>query len=262
MYKPCCRMLRSFGLAGAFSLCLLPCVQGATFSVNPVADAFVTTGPGGNLTGNNYGSAGSLSIAAPGLAQGEFQSVIRFNLSGAVNLFDTQFGAGQWSLQSISLQLGSARPNNPIFNGTSPGLFNIGWMQNDTWDEGTGGPATPSTSGITFSSLQSTFIAGADENLGAFAFNGSTNGLSTYNLAFAPGFTADLLAGDDVSLRLFAADASVSYLFNSRSFGNVASRPLLTVVAVPEPAPLALGVIGLLVLCGWRLTRAPQAKLR
>ncbi len=49
-------------------------VQAATVTLNPVADAFVTTGPAGNLSGNNYGGAGALAIAAPGLANGKFQA--------------------------------------------------------------------------------------------------------------------------------------------------------------------------------------------
>jgi hypothetical protein len=70
-----------------------------------------------------------------------------------------------------------------------------------------------------------------------------------------PGFTSDLLAGDTLSLRLFAADNTISGVFNSRSFGTVANRPLLTIVAVPEPGTLALGGLGLALLGKWRWTR-------
>src|SRR5262245_21219090 len=91
-------------------------IHGASFSTNPIADAFVTTGPSGNLSANKYSSAGSLSIAAPGLPQGEFQSVLRFDLGGALSSFDSTFGTGQWSLQSVTLQLSAAPANNPILN--------------------------------------------------------------------------------------------------------------------------------------------------
>src|SRR5215510_7387289 len=73
----------------------------ATFSLNPSADAFVTPGSSGSLANSNYGGAGALSVAASGLAQGEFQSLLQFNLSGAKSSFDTQFGVGQWSIQSV-----------------------------------------------------------------------------------------------------------------------------------------------------------------
>ena len=58
----------------------------ASFSMNPTADAFVSTGPSGNLSGNNYGGGGAISVSAPGLPQGEFQSVLKFDSSGAVPL--------------------------------------------------------------------------------------------------------------------------------------------------------------------------------
>jgi ABC-type tungstate transport system permease subunit len=38
------------------------------------------TGPCSNLSENNYGGAGALSVAAPGLVNGEFQSVLHFHV--------------------------------------------------------------------------------------------------------------------------------------------------------------------------------------
>jgi hypothetical protein len=101
--------------AGVLSLLLGLPVYSATFTLNPSMDAFVTTGPSGTLSGNNYGGAGALDVAAPGLAKGEFQSVLQFDLSGARASFDTQFGAGQWNIQSITLSLTATSPNNAIF---------------------------------------------------------------------------------------------------------------------------------------------------
>src|SRR5262245_12507685 len=113
------------GMVSAFAFISSPA---ATFSLNPGADAFVTSGTSGNLSNNNYGGAGALSVAAPGLAQGEFQSVLQFNLSGAKSSFDSQFGVGQWSIQSVTLQLTAAAPNNPIFNASGAGQLGISWM--------------------------------------------------------------------------------------------------------------------------------------
>jgi hypothetical protein len=110
-------------------------------------------------------------------------------------------------------------------------------MQNDSWVEGTGTPAAPTTTGITFNTLPS-FLSGSDAALGTFSFNGATSGSVTYTLALPAGLVNDILTGSLLSLRTFAADSTVSYLFNARSFGTVASRPELAITAIPEPAAL------------------------
>src|SRR5690242_10164209 len=98
----------------AASICL---GQTATFSSVPTADAFVDSAQ----PNNNFGAAGSLAIAASGSPQGEFQSVLLFDLSGAANSFNTQFGVGGWALQSATLQLTASPHGNPIFNPVAPG---------------------------------------------------------------------------------------------------------------------------------------------
>jgi hypothetical protein len=238
---PLCTLVLSLALSGSSS------TQAAAFSTNAFADAFVTPGPSGNFSGNNFGAAGGLGVSAPGAAKGEFQSVLQFDLAGARNAFNTQFGPGQWSVQTIVLQLTAAPNNNAMFNTPAAGLFQIFWMQNDSWTEGNGTPNTPGTSGITFSSLP-TFTSSGEESLGTFSFGGSTSGAVNYNLDVSAGLTADILAGNDVSLRMVAADTSVSYLFNSRNFGTASSRPLFTITAVPEPGVIALSGLALALL--------------
>ncbi len=216
-----------------------PVSFGATSNLNPTMDAFVTTGSSGNLANNNYGGAGAISVAGPGLSQGEFQSVLQFDTSAAKASFDSLFGAGLWTVQSMTLQLTATAPNNSIFNASAGGGFNVFWMQNDGWAEGTGTPAAPTTTGITFSTL-SNFVSGADQSLGTFAFNGATNGSFSYSLKLTPSVSQDILSGSMLSLRLFAADSSVSYISDSRNFGNASARPLLTITAVPEPGLCSL----------------------
>jgi hypothetical protein len=242
--------------AAVFMLLALP-APAATFTLNPVADAFVTTGPTGNLSGNNYGGAGALSVAASSLSNGEFQSLLRFDFSAAKAAFDTQYGVGQWSIQSIVLQLTAAPPNNSIFNASAAGQFNVSWMQNDSWVEGTGTPASPMTTGITFTRLSS-FLSAGDQALGAFSFAGGTNGAASYTLTLASGFDADASAGNLVSLRLYAADSVVSYLSDSRSFGTTSARPLLTITVVPEPGALSLLALGATCGLGHRSRRGKR----
>lgn len=214
-----------------------------TINSNPVADAFVTPGSDGSLANNNYGGGGVLGTAASGKPQGEFQSVMRFNTAATFAAFNTEFGAGMWTIQSITLQLTAVPPNNAIFNTPSAGNFTLSWMQNDSWIEGTGTPTVPTMDGVTWNTLPG-FVGAGDENLGTFAYNGATSGATTYTLTLSSGFIADVMAGNLVSLRLLSADPNVAYLFNSRSFGTVANRPVFGVTAVPEPGSCALAVAG------------------
>jgi hypothetical protein len=242
-----------FPLAALALLLALP-LHAATFTLNPSADALVTTGPSGTFSGNNYGGAGALSVAAAGLAQGEFQSVLRFDLAAASASFDSQFGAGQWNIQSITLSL-SATSGTTFFNASAAGQFGISWLQNDSWVEGTGKPTVPTTTGITYTSLPS-FTGGSDESLGTFSFAGGTSGVATYNLGLTSGFLADASAGNPVSFRLAAADSAVSYLCNSTNNPTVSVRPLLSIVAVPEPQAFALLAVGAIFLCSVRCRHA------
>ena len=196
---------------------------------------------------------GALAIAAPGLPQGEFQTVLKFQLSGISSSLNATYGTGQWSVQSLTLQLTASPHNNSIFNPIAPGNFNISLMQNSSWVEGTGTGSTPTTDGISYNSLQSTYINNVtDQALGTFAFGGNSTGADTYSLNLSPGLVNDLQDGNDLSLRLFAADDVVSYLLSSRQAGMVLS-PTLIIDAVPEPGVLALYALGLAAFSLWRL---------
>ena len=238
---------------------LLTCLPASAsiFSLTNFADAFVTTGPSGNLSANNYGGAGGLAISAPGSPQGQFQSVLKFDFSSAKANFDSLYGAGQWSPQSISLQLTATAPNNGIFNSNRLGQFTISLMQDSSWTEGTGTPQAPSLTGINFSSV-SNFVNVGDISLGTFTFGGGNSGTFTYNLNLDPTLANDLLNGGSISLRMYAADANVSYLFDSRSFGTGSARPQL-LIDVPEPGAAALTVTGIAFLFGRRLRGRKRA---
>lgn len=203
-------------------------------TVNPSADTCVSSAqPDGN-----FGAAGALEVSPAGLPRGQFQSLLRFDLSSAKAGFDSTFGVGQWQVQSVTLQLNTSNPSpQPMFNSNAAGQFTASWMQNDAWAEGTGTPGGPTTDGVTFNTLPS-FLSASDASLGNFNFPGGSSGLNTYTLGLPASFAADISAGGLVSLRILPADSAVSYLFNSGNFPTVSSRPLLTVNAqsLPEPA--------------------------
>jgi hypothetical protein len=211
----------------------------AVVAQNPVADAFVMSSD----SSHNFGGAGALSVAASGLSKGEFQTVMRFDGSAVKAASDAAYGVGQWTVQSVTLKLTATSGSS--FNPSAAGQFSLDWMANDSWLEGSGKPAAPGTTGITFSSLP-TFESAGDQLLGTLSYGGATSGATTYTLGLGSSFVTDLLGGNQVSLRLYAADANVSYLFYSRSN----TPPVLTVTTtVPEPATLSmLGATSLLML--------------
>lgn len=223
-------------------------------SLTSISDAFVAAGSADPNSGNpekNYGGAGALQISASGSTKGEMQSLMKFDLASAKLAFDAAYGTGNWTVESITLQLGTnfgtqgSQPNNPIFNAINAGLFSIDWLANDNWIEGTGNPASPTTDGITFSGLAS-LMSLDDETLGIFGYTPVGNTTiptivpATYGLSLEPGILSDIADGEAVSFRAYAGNAGVSFLFNSRSFGTAANRPTLIVSAIPEPSSVAL----------------------
>jgi hypothetical protein len=222
----------------AVGLLLSGVTYGATFNLTASADAFVSSAN----PANNYGGAGAIAVSAPGLPKGELQSLLQFNLAAAKTSFDATFGVGQWLLSSASLQLTAASPNNGIFNSPAAGQIAAAWQQNDAWTEGAGTPSGPTSSGVTWNSLASLTSAG-DEALGTFSYGGSASGTVTMPLAVSSGLAGDAAAGGLLSLRLFAppGETAVTGVFNSRSFTQASSRPILalTAIAVPEPASSA-----------------------
>jgi hypothetical protein len=233
--------------------------QGASFSSQSIADTFVTTGSDGSFSSSNFGSAGALAVSASGLPQGEFQSVLKFDLSGAQNSFNAQYGAGNWAVQSVTLQLTAAPHSNPIFNNVAAGQFGVSLMQNNSWVEGTGSGGVPTSDGISFNLLFGTYVNPAvDQALGTFSFAGGSSGQNGYGLGLSSSLIADILSGGDASLRLFAADSSVSYLFDSRTGGGTAAfHPTITVdvVPVPEPNTVVLCLAALAILWLWQSIR-------
>jgi hypothetical protein len=245
MFTRYANRLRRRAAVGMFVIALAvaaPAALAAEITFVPTADTFVSAAE----PSYNYGAAGSVEVSAPSAPNGEFQALLKFNTAEALRFFDRQFGAGGWKLDAATLRLTTSNPNNPLFNPNVAGPVAVSWMQNDAWLEGTGGPITPTSDGVTYATLPS-FLGPADEALGTVNFPGGTSGSNTYGLSLAPGFTTDLKAGGDVSLRLApGAGGSVSYLFASRTFTNTGSRPVLSLAATAVPEPAAgMAVVGL-----------------
>ena len=270
-----------------FVAALLPtAVQGATASTVSIADAFMTAGSSDPNSGNpngNYGAGGALEVSGAASKEGEIQTLFKFDLSSVKASFDALFGPGNWTVQGIALQLGTnvgtqnQQPGNPIFNKVNTGLFGVSWQASDNWTEGTGkpgapaSPANPPMDGVTWNSLAG-LEGTADRTVGTFTYTpiGNTSPGGTpvlpakYTLTTDASFVADVMAGNAVSLRAYAADATVSYLFNSYTYPSAsnptpANQPTLIVTAIPEPGACSLLAVAAAPLLSGRRRRAQGA---
>jgi hypothetical protein len=223
-----------------------------TYTTTSFADSFLATGsptnPAGNdLTGLNYGAAGILVVAPAASTNGEFQSVIQFDLSGATNLFNATYGASNWIVSGISLRLTSNYgatgdvPDNSLFPTISGGQFVIEWLSNNNWVEGTGKPKQPTTDGVTYDSL-TTLLSGAHDILCTNTYSPPGDNVPvTYSLPLNTNLVNEVMQGGDVALLFYAADDQIAYLFNSQNFGGN-NEPLIHVTASPTPLKILSGV--------------------
>jgi hypothetical protein len=228
----------------AVSLCLGQVVGAqVTNSSMATTDAFLCTGSpnyqsGADLTGLNFGAAGTLIVAPAASANGEFQSVIRFNLAAGVARFNSAYGSNNWFVSGISLDLtsnygmGGVQPNNPIFPVISGGQFVIEWLSNDDWVEGTGTPNLPTTDGVCYNLLPM-LLTQPRETLCTNTYSPPSNNIHVFwPLPLTTNLVTDISGGGDVTFRFYAADDKVGYLFNSYKYGR-GNEPLIRVVATP-----------------------------
>lgn len=212
-----------------------------TFTTTTVADALLATGSsnnpaGSDLTGLNFGGAGTLVIAPSSSVKGECQSVIRFNVTEATNHFNASFGTNLWTITAVALELtsnygdGGVQPNNPFFSIISGGQFIIAWLADDNWLEGTGNPNLPTTDGVTYDSLPD-LLASPREILATNTYvPPGVNVPVTWPLPLNSNLVADVVSGAEVSFHFQADDDQINYLFNSRSYGR-GNEPLLHITA-------------------------------
>ena len=212
-------------------------------------DTFVTTGSTTNdLSGNNYGAAGAMGVSAA-LTNGTFASLLRFDLSCAASTFNSTYGTGGWSISSIALQLTTTTANNPIFNASQPGTFDVKWISSNSWVEGTGNPNTPSSTGVKWTDFAG-LTSGAQAE-GVFNVTNVGDGVTaSYTLSPSSGLLFAIQTGSQASLALTAdpTDSTMSALFNTRNFGTASRRPALIItasaLAVPEPRRAILLMLG------------------
>jgi hypothetical protein len=233
-------------LAVAVSAQLACFGQTTNVSVTPAADAFVRS----LAPADNYGAAGALSVSGAaavngsGQTNGLFDTLIRFPMSNVVATAAGAFGTNNWVVTGAALNLNEvAAPNNPIFD-RGVGAFEIRWITNDVWGEGTGKPITPTMDGVACQDLSSVLNPALDESLGSFT-NSGLDGPVSFTLPLAGGLVSNVLAGVDINLYLTAASDSVGFTFNSKDFTGTNSWPVLTITAAAKPLVWITSIEGL-----------------
>ncbi len=230
------RKVSSSALLG-FALLVMatPSLGDETIAVTAFRDAFVREeDPSSNFGGGGLlCAAGEDSVNGVGQPRGRFDSVIVFDLSSAVASFDSSFGAQQWVITDVVFQVAQVvAPDNPLFP-RGIGSFQVLWLSEDTWTEGTGTPNAP-TQGVgdemTWQFLQTLLATATESPLGTFQNEGET-GLHQYALSFEPNFMTDIASGAMVSLHVVPQSADLGYTFHSRNFGVPEERPQLLVTA-------------------------------
>jgi hypothetical protein len=213
-----------------------------TYTGTTSDDAFLAIGSpanqlGTDLTNANFGAAGVLYIAPPTSPNGEYQSVLKFNLAAATNLFNATYGTN-WCISAISLKLTGnfaatgEQPDNLIFNPINGGNFVIEWLADDNWVEGTGRPMSPTADGVTYASLPA-LLAEPHDVLCTNTYSPPGDNIPvTWPLPLNQTLVTNIAAGGPVSFRFYAADNQISHLFNSHNYGN-GNQPLINITASP-----------------------------
>jgi len=233
----------------------------SVYTVNTsVKDAFLANGSAANPGCNtncanlNFGSAGTLAIAPASSLKGQFDSVVQWNTAGAAAQFDSVFGAGNWQITKIALNLASnfgdqgEQPNNGNFNTINAGQFNVQWISTDDWIEGTGSgmgvaPGTPPS--VTFANKATTLLSGTSAPLGTFLYTPpGDQTYRSYSLALDPNLVNDVVTSGLTSLYFSAADDQVGFLFNAKSYSTNWPRFSVTADLAPVPVPAAVWLFG------------------
>ena len=216
----------------------LPAVQFTNASVKPDADAFVRSA----APASNYGGAGAIAVSgaaavnASNQQNGSFDSLVRFPTANLISNLDATLGTHDWIILSAKLGLTEVgAPNSSIFN-VGVGTFEVRWIAADSWIEGTGNPASPTTDGVTWNSLPSMLNGALDVSLGQFA-NSGVDGPLTFDVALKPQLVSNIRSGGPVDFYLTATSPQIGFTAFSRSNNNTNDVPVLTIAAAINTNP-------------------------
>lgn len=210
--------------------------RAAVFTNSVSADSFVRA----SAPTSNYGGSGANAISgttatnSSGVANGAFDTFIRFNTASMVTNLNALYGSNSWAITNVTLQVMEVgAPNNALFN-RGKGAFEIRWITNDNWIEGTGSPGAPSTTGIVYTNEPGLLNAATDVSLGTYT-NAGVDGIELFALPLATSMINDIESGGEVGFFMTAVDSNIGFTFSARISTPTTNRPFLMVSAVPKP---------------------------
>lgn len=220
---------------------------------------------GTSWAGGAEGVQGSASLKSGGGSALAANVAFKFNIGSFVDSLNSVYGPGNWAVSNVKLSFQyTLYSNNTRFN-SGAGTFDIYWVANDSWVEGTSNPAyaTTSTSLSIWSGGQALLASeyydwttpgytgtAADLTSGKWSTDSSGTRQSTlsYDLGSNASFLGDILtassSGDsNISLYLMSTSDTMGITIFT---GGGTSLPTLTfdVVSVPEPGASTLILLG------------------
>jgi len=276
------------------ALALLPVAQPAKAQVLASESFAISSGAGGSgatqtscmilsdgtsWSGGAVGVQGASSTKMGGGSPLAANVTFKYGVGSTVDSLNATYGAGNWTISNVKLKLQyTLYANNTRFGGGA-GTFDIYWVGNDSWVQGTSNPAYV-TSAAALGNWSTSYALVGSENYSwsTASYTGTaadaTTGLWVTDKSggkqatISYGLALDSSLVNDIVSASAASDPSVSlYLMSTSSSlgltiftGGGSVLPTLTfdVVAAPEPSSLALGLgglAGLVAIRRWKLAK-------
>ena len=208
----------------------------ATLATTATIDTSVREG----LDFNNYG-ADQVLAAATG-DDGAWTSAVQYNTGDLRDIFDASYGVNNWEVLNIRLTFTIADPNNGLlYSPSHNGPLGVSWGSNDNWVEGTGTYDSPSSSGLTFDTLDEA-LAPYAVSAGDFTYDGQLAGSQLhFNLTLDEQVMDDFINDTTMTFYVYSlVDGSNPTVAHFNSVQAALGAPELSVtvlsgpVAVPE----------------------------
>lgn len=236
---------------------------GTDFGTYVVSGSHPNSNQGGTpYADTNFYLKGAMMISAPvdnivgstDYGMRTMMALFSFNTAGVKPAFDAQFGAGNWSITSIGIEMSSnyaaagTQPNNPDFNKIAAGQFQLSLL---------GG--NPDITEQTWNSLQAYLPGTTATPLGTFnwaATSDLNNSYQSYELSTTQTLVAAVLSGE-LSILGRAADDKVGYLFNTNTKGT----PPALLISASALSGAAAPLLSLSTLSDHALTNNPTLNI-